>query len=39
MHVRYACELAVWIGLCNACSVAVEFILGVRRHLMMMLTL
>ena len=39
MHVRFACELAVWIGRCNACSVAVEFILGVLRHLMMMLAL
>ena len=39
MHVRFACDLAVWIGRCNARSVAVEFILGVLRHLTMMLTL
>ena len=35
MHVRSACDQWRLPGQCNACCVAVEFILGVLHHLMM----
>ena len=38
MHARSACDQWTFPGQCNACCVAVEFIHGVRRHLMTMRT-
>ena len=39
MHVRYACDQWKIPGQCNACCVAVKFMLGVLHHLMMKLIL